>query len=45
MSATIERIDWELLEKISYRITHEVPGITRCLYDVTTKPTATIELE
>lgn len=45
MSATIERIDWELLEKISYRITHEVPGITRCLYDVTSKPVATIEYE
>ena len=45
MSATIERIDWELLEKISYRITHEVPGITRCVYDVTSKPVATIEYE
>ena len=42
MTATIERIDWELLEKISYRITHEVPGINRCLYDVTAKPTGTI---
>ncbi|MCR5031667.1 MAG: glutamine-hydrolyzing GMP synthase [Lachnospiraceae bacterium] len=45
MSATIERIDWELLEKISYRITHEVAGINRCLYDVTAKPTGTIEFE
>ena len=39
------RIDWELLEKISYRITHEVPGINRCLYDVKAKPTGTIEFE
>ena len=45
MSATIERLDWEFLEKVSWRITHEVPGITRVLYDVTSKPTATIEFE
>jgi GMP synthase (glutamine-hydrolysing) len=45
MSATIERIDWELLEKISWRITHEVEGITRVVYDVTSKPVATIEYE
>lgn len=45
MSATIERIDWNLLEKISCRITHEVEGITRVVYDVTSKPTATIEYE
>ena len=45
MSATIERLDWEFLEKVSYRITHEVPGITRVVYDVTSKPVATIEYE
>jgi len=45
MQATIERVDWEVLEKISYRITHEVAGINRVLYDLTTKPTATIEYE
>ncbi|MBP3871919.1 MAG: glutamine-hydrolyzing GMP synthase [Faecalicoccus sp.] len=45
MQATIERVDWEVLEKISYRITHEVEGINRVLYDLTTKPTATIEYE
>ena len=45
MQATIERVDWKVLEKISYRITHEVEGINRVLYDLTTKPTATIEYE
>ncbi len=45
MTATIERLDWEFLEKISERITHEVKGITRVLYDVTSKPMGTIEME
>ena len=45
MSATIERIPYELLEHISERITHEVAGINRVLYDVTSKPIATIEYE
>ena len=45
MSATIERLDWDFLETVADRITHEVPGITRCVYDVTKKPTATIEYE
>ena len=45
MSATIARLDWALLEHSAERITHEVPGITRVLYDVTNKPTATIEYE
>ena len=45
MSATIERVDWDLLEKITDRITKEVPGINRVLYDLTPKPSATIEWE
>lgn len=45
MTATIERVDWDLLEKISSRITKEVPGINRVLYDLTSKPTGTIEYE
>ena len=45
MEASIERIDYDVLEKITYRITHEVPGINRVLYDLTPKPTGTIEWE
>ena len=45
MTATIERIDWYVLEKITKRITAEVPGINRVLYDITPKPTGTIEYE
>jgi len=35
--------DW--LEKMSNRITNEVKGINRVVYDITSKPPATIELE
>ncbi|MBQ4381369.1 MAG: glutamine-hydrolyzing GMP synthase subunit GuaA, partial [Oscillospiraceae bacterium] len=45
MQATVERVDYEVLERITYRITHEVPSINRVLYDLTPKPTATIEYE
>ena len=45
MQATVERVDYEVLERITYRITHEVPSINRVLYDMTPKPTATIEYE
>ena len=45
MTATIERLDWDFLEKVSARITKEVNGITRVLYDVTSKPMGTIEME
>ena len=45
MTATIEHVDWELLDKITKRITTEVPGINRVLYDLTPKPTGTIEYE
>ena len=45
MSATIEEIPYEILHKITYRITHEVEGINRVLMDLTPKPIGTIEWE
>ncbi|MBR0535215.1 MAG: glutamine-hydrolyzing GMP synthase [Clostridia bacterium] len=45
MSATIEEIPYALLHKITDRITHEVEGINRVLYDLTPKPIGTIEWE
>ena len=45
MSATIEEIPYSLLGKIVNRIITEVPGINRVLYDLTPKPTGTIEWE
>ncbi len=45
MSATIEEIPYELLHKITARITAEVDGINRVLYDLTPKPIGTIEWE
>jgi len=45
MSATIEEIPYDVLNKIVKRIITEVPGINRVLYDLTPKPTGTIEWE
>ncbi len=45
MSATIEEIPYEVLHKVTSRITSEVEGINRVLYDLTPKPTGTIEWE
>ena len=45
MSATIEEIPYDVLHKITDRITNEVPGINRVLYDLTPKPIGTIEWE
>ena len=45
MTATVEKVPFELLEHITERITHEVPGVNRVLYDLTPKPCGTIEWE
>ena len=45
MSATIEEIPYTLLHHITARITAEVDGINRVLYDLTPKPIGTIEWE
>ena len=45
MTATIEEIPYEILHKITDRITHEVPGINRVVLDLTPKPIGTIEWE
>ena len=45
MSATIEEIPYAVLHKICDRITNEVEGINRVLYDLTPKPIGTIEWE
>ena len=45
MSATIEELPYAILHKITARITSEVEGINRVLYDLTPKPTGTIEWE
>ncbi|WP_040196115.1 glutamine-hydrolyzing GMP synthase [Candidatus Soleaferrea massiliensis] len=45
MTATIEQIDWPVLLKITDRILHEVEHVNRVCYDLSPKPTATIEWE
>ena len=45
MTATVEPLDWNLLDHIARRIMNEVKGVNRVCYDVSPKPTATIEWE
>ena len=45
MTATVENVPFELIARITDRITHEVKGVNRVLFDYTPKPTGTIEWE
>ena len=45
MTATVENVPFELLQHITQRITTEVENVNRVLYDLTPKPSGTIEWE
>ena len=45
MTASLEHIDWAILDKITKRILAEVPNVNRVCYDLSPKPNATIEWE
>ncbi len=45
MTASVQRLDWPILEKITARILSEVKGVNRVLFDLSPKPPATIEWE
>ena len=45
MNATVENVPFELLQHITARITSEVSGVNRVLFDLPPKPTGPIEWE
>jgi len=45
MTASFAKIPYDILEKVSVRIVNEVKHINRIVYDITSKPPATIEWE
>lgn len=45
MTASVEKVDWEVLERITERILAEVENVNRVCYDMSPKPPATIEFE
>ena len=45
MTASVEKVDWDVLERITERILAEVENVNRVCYDMSPKPPATIEFE
>jgi GMP synthase (glutamine-hydrolysing) len=45
VTAKAKQVSYEILMRVSERITGEIPSVVRCLYDITDKPPATIEFE